>query len=73
MIEFDRGQVPILAGISVYIFGLAIGPLILSPISEIPVVGRTGPYVVTLAIFTILQVPTALVKNYPGLLVLRFL
>jgi hypothetical protein len=29
--------------------------------------------VVTLALFTLLQIPTALVRNYPGLLILHFL
>ena len=73
MAEFDIAQVPATLGISVYLIGLTVGPLILSPISEIPVVGRTRPYVVTLALFTVLQTPTALVRSYPGLLVLRFL
>ena len=41
--------------------------------SEIPSIGRNPPYVVTFGIFVILCVPTALVKNLPGLLVLRFL
>jgi len=73
MVEFNIAQVPATVGISVYLIGLAVGPLVLSPISEIPRVGRTGPYVVTLALFTLLQIPTALVRDYPGLLVLRFL
>ena len=73
MAEFSIAQVPATLGTSVYLLGLAVGPLILSPISETPSVGRTKPYVITLAIFTLLQIPTALVRNYPGLLVLRFL
>ena len=41
--------------------------------SEIPIVGRNPPYIATFAIFVILCVPTALVENFAGLLVLRFL
>lgn len=41
--------------------------------SEIPFFGRNAPYIVSFALFVILAVPTALVNNYPGLLVLRFL
>ena len=41
--------------------------------SEIPLFGRNAPYIVSFALFVILAVPTALVNNYPGLLVLRFL
>jgi MFS family permease len=40
---------------------------------RIPSLGRTPIYVITLAIFVALQVPTALVENFAGLLVLRFL
>lgn len=73
MREFHLGQVPATVATSMFILGLGIGPLMLSPLSEIPGIGRNRPYMVTLFLFTILQVPTALVQNYPGLLVLRFL
>ena len=49
------------------------GPLLFSPLSEIPIIGRNPPYIITFAIFVILCVPTALVDNFAGLLVLRFL
>lgn len=73
MKEFHVGQIPATLATSVYILGLGIGPLVLSPLSEIPGIGRNKPYIVTLFLFTILQIPTALVSNYPGLLVLRFM
>lgn len=41
--------------------------------SEVPVFGRNIPYITTFFIFVILAVPTALVENLGGLLVLRFL
>ena len=50
-----------------------VGPLLFSPVSEIPVVGRNPPYMVTFGIFLLLCVPTALIDNFAGLLVLRFL
>ena len=50
-----------------------MGPLIFSPLSEIPVVGRNPPYIVTFIIFVLLIIPSALVNNVPGLLVIRFL
>ena len=40
---------------------------------RIPAVGRNPIYIATFCIFVILQVPTALVDNFAGLLVLRFL
>lgn len=60
-------------GLSMYVLAYGIGPLIWSPISELPLVGRNPPYMITYAIFVILLVPTALVDNMPGLAVLRFL
>ncbi|KAK9235730.1 major facilitator superfamily domain-containing protein [Lipomyces kononenkoae] len=60
-------------GLSMYVLAYGIGPLIFAPLSEIPALGRNVPYIVTFALFVILTVPTALVDNFAGLLVLRFL
>ncbi|CAD0089826.1 unnamed protein product [Aureobasidium vineae] len=60
-------------GIALFVFAYGLGPLIFSPLSEIPKIGRNPPYIITFAIFTILCVPTALVDKFAGLLVLRFL
>ncbi|KAL9012796.1 MAG: hypothetical protein Q9173_002460 [Seirophora scorigena] len=60
-------------GLAMYVLGYGTGPLLFAPISEIPVVGRNPPYIVTFALFVILCIPTALVNNFGGLLVLRFL
>lgn len=47
--------------------------MILSPLSEVPQIGRASIYIITTTIFVILQVPTALAKNLGTLLPLRFL
>jgi len=60
-------------GLSMYVLAYGIGPLLFSPLSEIPVIGRNPPYMISYAIFVILLVPTALVDNFAGLIVLRFL
>ena len=60
-------------GLSMYVLAYGIGPMIFSPLSEIPIVGRNLPYITTYAIFVILCVPTALVDNFDGLIALRFL
>ena len=60
-------------GLSMYVLGYGIGPLLWSPLSEIPVIGRNPPYMATFGIFVILCVPTALVTSFPGFVVLRFL
>jgi len=60
-------------GLSMYVLAYGLGPMIFSPLSEIPIIGRNPPYLITYALFVILLVPTALVENFPGLIVLRFL
>ncbi|CAD6589947.1 MAG: hypothetical protein ASARMPRED_004329 [Alectoria sarmentosa] len=59
--------------LSLYVLAYGMGPLLWAPLSEIPIVGRSPIYAVTMVIFVILSVPTALVNNFAGLLVLRFL
>ncbi|KIW27191.1 uncharacterized protein PV07_06953 [Cladophialophora immunda] len=60
-------------GLSMYVLGYGIGPLIFSPLSEIPIIGRNPPYMITLGIFVIISIPTAVVNSFPALVVLRFL
>lgn len=42
-------------------------------VQEIPAVGRNPPYAISGFLFVILCIPTALVDNYEGLMILRFL
>ncbi|KIW00753.1 uncharacterized protein PV09_07735 [Verruconis gallopava] len=60
-------------GLSMYVLAYGLGPLIFAPLSELPLVGRNPPYMVTFALFVILLIPAAVVDNFPGLIVLRFL
>ncbi|KAL2847841.1 MFS general substrate transporter [Aspergillus pseudoustus] len=60
-------------GLSMYVFAYGLGPMLFSPLSEIPAVGRTLPYISTFILFVILCVPMSLVDNIGGILVLRFL
>jgi DHA1 family multidrug resistance protein-like MFS transporter len=60
-------------GLSMYVFGYGLGPMLFSPLSEIPAIGRILPYIITYVLFVILCVPMSLVDNISGILVLRFL
>ncbi|KAJ5088484.1 hypothetical protein N7456_012100 [Penicillium angulare] len=73
MAEFGVGEVVVTLGLSLYVLGYGTGPLIFSPLSEIPIIGRNPVYIITMFLFVIISIPTALVKNFPGLMVLRFL
>lgn len=58
-------------GISLYVLGFALGPLIWSPLSEI--YGRRRIYIISMASFTAFTAGTAGVTNTESLLILRFL
>ncbi|KAF1982761.1 multidrug transporter [Aulographum hederae CBS 113979] len=73
MERFGVGEFKAAMGLALYVIGYGLGPLLFSPMSEIPLFGRNVPYIATFAIYVILAVPTALVDNLGGLLVLRFL
>ncbi|USP74842.1 benomyl/methotrexate resistance protein [Curvularia clavata] len=60
-------------GLGLYVLGYGLGPLFLSPISEIPAIGRNPPYMISYLLFIIISIPTALVNNVAGFMVLRFL
>lgn len=59
--------------LTLFVVGYAIGPLFLAPLSEIASIGRNPPYIISMFIFCVLQVPSALAPNFAGLAVLRFL
>ncbi|KAJ5341771.1 MFS general substrate transporter [Penicillium brevicompactum] len=60
-------------GLSLYVLGYGVGPLLFSPLSEIPRIGRNAPYIITLFLYVLMAIPTALTRSFPGFLVLRFL
>ncbi|KAF2630324.1 MFS general substrate transporter [Macroventuria anomochaeta] len=60
-------------GLSIYVLAYGIGPLLFSPLSEIPIIGRNPPYIISYAIFVVLLVPTALAEDFNTLIALRFL
>ena len=72
--QFRVGLVTATLGLTLFVIGYGLGPMFgLCAASEIPMIGRNFPYIITLFIFVILQVPTALVSNLAGFLILRFL
>ncbi|KKO97365.1 hypothetical protein THAR02_10534 [Trichoderma harzianum] len=71
--RFGVSEIKATLGLSIYVLGYGIGPLIFSPLSEIPLIGRNPVYIVTMFLFVIISIPTAFAPNYPGLMVLRFL
>ncbi|PKX88876.1 MFS transporter [Aspergillus novofumigatus IBT 16806] len=60
-------------GLSLYVLGYGVGPLFFSPLSEIPSIGRSPVYCITVLLSVVISIPLPLVNNLAGLLVLRFL
>ncbi|KKA23376.1 Synaptic vesicle transporter SVOP-like transporter [Rasamsonia emersonii CBS 393.64] len=50
-----------------------MGPMLFSPLSEIAVIGRNPPYVVSFTVFVVVSIILAVVDSFPAILVLRFL
>lgn len=73
MATFGVSQVAATLGLCLFVAGYGLGPMLWSPMSEIPAVGRNPIYIGTLAFFVALQVPTALSVNFGMLLAFRFL
>ncbi|CDH17480.1 probable Fluconazole resistance protein 1 [Zygosaccharomyces bailii ISA1307] len=71
--EFGVGHVVGTLNLSMYVLGYGLGPIIFSPLSEFAIFGRQQLYIITLFLFTMLQIGCALVHNIAGLVILRFL
>jgi len=73
MAVFGVSQVAATLGLTLFVAGYGIGPMLWAPMSEIPQIGRNPIYLGTLAVFVAFQAPTALASNFGMLLAFRFL
>ncbi|KAK6463719.1 multidrug resistance [Scheffersomyces coipomensis] len=73
MEEFNISQTTATLPLTMFVIGYGLGPMVFSPMSENAIFGRTSIYIVTLFIFFILQIPTALATDIVSLSILRFL
>lgn len=73
MATFGVSQVAATLGLTLFVAGYGIGPMIWSPMSEIPQIGRNPIYLGTLLVFVALQAPTALASNFGMLMAFRFI
>ncbi|KAH8201259.1 hypothetical protein TruAng_004576 [Truncatella angustata] len=73
MHEFGVNETRAALGLALFVLGYGIGPLLFSPLSELPSIGRNPVYTWTMFLFVIVSIPTPFVTNYEGLMVLRFL
>jgi DHA1 family multidrug resistance protein-like MFS transporter len=66
-VDYHIGKAPANLALALYVAGFGFGPLFLGPLSELPSIGRLLPYLISLAVLLIIQIPTALVGNFAGL------
>ena len=70
---FGVSQVVATLGLSLFVAGYGLGPMLWSPMSEIPQVGRNPVYIRTLIVFVFFQFAVIYAKNFGMLLAFRFL
>lgn len=70
---FHVGQVAATLGLTLFVAGYGLGPMIWSPMSEIPQIGRNPVYIGTLIVFVFLQFAVIYAKNFGMLMAFRFL
>ncbi|KAJ5118768.1 hypothetical protein N7448_010476 [Penicillium atrosanguineum] len=71
--QFNVSSVAALLGLTLFVLGYGLGPMVWSPLSEIPMIGRSPTYVLTLVVFVFFQFAVIYAKNFGMLLAFRFL
>ncbi|KUJ20399.1 putative caffeine resistance protein 5 [Mollisia scopiformis] len=70
---FGVSQVAATLGLTLFVAGYGLGPMIWAPMSEIPQIGRNPVYIGTLVVFVFFQFAVIYAKNFGMLLAFRFL
>ncbi|TKW57002.1 Caffeine resistance protein 5 [Colletotrichum tanaceti] len=70
--RFGVSEVVALLGLTVFVLGYGVGPMVWSPLSAVPQIGRNPIYIPALVIFTLAQIPTAKATNIGMLFGFRF-
>ncbi|PYH50083.1 MFS transporter [Aspergillus saccharolyticus JOP 1030-1] len=68
--EFNSSRLVVTLGLSFFIWGLGLGPMILSPLSEF--YGRRKIYIASFTLFVVWLIPCAVAKNIQTMLISRF-
>ena len=71
--RFGVSQVAATLGLTLFVAGYGLGPMLWAPMSEIPQFGRNPVYIGTLVVFVFFQFAVIYAKNFGMLLAFRFL
>lgn len=69
--EFGVSEIVMMLGVSLFVLGFSIGPIVWGPLSELK--GRRLPLFTGYLVFALMQIPIALSHNVAGILICRFL
>ncbi|EEB98712.1 hypothetical protein MPER_01731, partial [Moniliophthora perniciosa FA553] len=73
MADFGVPQVIGSLGLTLYVLAYGVGPMFLTPIQELPSLGRNPVYIIGLIIFLLFNIPIVTAKNMSTVLAFRFL
>lgn len=73
MQELNTTRIKSILPLTTFVLGYGIGPMVLAPLSEHVPFGRTPIYIISLFLFTAIQVPIALADTIEKIVGLRFL
>lgn len=68
--EFGSSTIVATLGLTLFVFGLGLAPMLLGPLSEF--YGRRPIYIIGYAMFTIWLIPSAVARNIQTMLIARF-
>ncbi|KAK4503370.1 hypothetical protein PRZ48_004285 [Zasmidium cellare] len=71
--DFHVSQTVAILGLTLYVVGYGCGPMVWAPLSEIPMIGRSPVYILTLLVFVFFNFGVVYAKNIGMLLAFRFL
>ncbi|KAJ5594197.1 uncharacterized protein N7459_000405 [Penicillium hispanicum] len=71
--QFDVSSVAGTLGLTLFVAGYGLGPMVWAPLSEIPMIGRSPTYVLTLFVFVFFNFGVIYANNFGMLLAFRFL
>lgn len=73
MQDFHVSQVAATLGLTLFVAGYGLGPMLWASMSEVPQIGRNPVYIGTLIAFVVLQLGVIYAKNFGMLLAFRFI
>ncbi|KAK2066155.1 major facilitator superfamily transporter [Colletotrichum caudatum] len=71
--RFGVSDTVALLGLTVFVLAYGIGPMVWSPLFEVPRIGRNSIFIPSLVVFILAQVPAALATSIGMLLLFRFI